>query len=83
MLVGPARHGSVADATRVLETLGLEDIPLDDTAPVRLAEIRAATSLKLPDCCALLAAESTGATLATFDERLRRAAGKRGVATLP
>jgi predicted nucleic acid-binding protein len=33
----------------------------------------------MPDCCVLLTAETSGAELATFDERLARLAAARGV----
>jgi hypothetical protein len=54
-------------------------IGLGEDAPVRLASLRAGTSLKLPGCCVLLAAEQPGgATVATFDDRLGAAARKLG-----
>lgn len=55
-------------------------LPAD--APVRLASLRAETNLKLPDCCVVLAAEQTQATLATFDHRLAATAEQRGLAVL-
>jgi predicted nucleic acid-binding protein len=47
--------------------------------PVRLALLRAETGLKLPDCCVLLAAEQSGAAVATFDDRLAGAVTRRGL----
>lgn len=83
VLVGPSRAGRMGDAADAFARIGLRDVPLDEDAPVRLAELRASTALKLPDCCALLAAQQTGATLATFDDRLRRAATGFGVDVAP
>lgn len=83
VLVCPTRTGRIQAATRAFEALGLTDVPLSDDAPTRLAELHATTRLKMPDCCALLAAQQASATLATFDERLRRAAQEHGLETLP
>jgi len=48
----------------------------------KLARLRAATGLKMPDCCVLLAVETTTARLATFDDRLRKAATARDIDTV-
>jgi predicted nucleic acid-binding protein len=83
VLVGPARAGRLADARRSIAELGVAPIPLGDDAPGRLATLRAGTSLKLPDCCVLLAAEDAHATaVLTFDDRLARAAEERGLDTV-
>lgn len=79
VLVGPARVGALDRARNALLQLQIIGVPVDDTASVRLAQIRAETNLKLPDCCVLLAAEQAGATLATFDERLASTARSRGL----
>ena len=79
VLAGPARVGRLDQATAALAQLAVSTIGLGEDAPVRLASLRAGTSLKLPDCCVLLAAEQPGgATVATFDDRLRAAARKLG-----
>lgn len=54
---------------------------LDDI--LRLASLRAAHRMKMPDTCALQAAVSTGLPLLTFDARLRRAATAVGVELAP
>jgi len=83
VLVGPARVGRLDRASAALAQLGITTIGLDQSAPARLATLRAATSLKLPDCCVLLAADQVGnATIATFDDRLAAAARDRGIAVL-
>jgi predicted nucleic acid-binding protein len=57
-------------------------LPID--APHRLAQLLASSQLKLPDCCVLIAAQDSHAgAIATFDDRLRRAAEARGFTTLP
>ncbi len=83
ILVGPARTQRLDDATVALSRLEIATVPLDDAPPVRLATLRAATGLKLPDCCVLLAAERTNAEIATFDLRLAAVAGQRGLAIRP
>lgn len=77
-LVAPARRGLLERARGALSDLGIEDVPLPEDAPVRLARLRAETGCTLPDCCALLAAEQVGDRVATFDQRLATAARRRG-----
>jgi predicted nucleic acid-binding protein len=79
VLVGPIKVGRLGQTQAALRTLGVRAVPLPDDAAVRLAELRAATNLRLPDCCVLLAAEQEGAALATFDDRLGAVAEGRGV----
>jgi predicted nucleic acid-binding protein len=83
VLVGPARAGRLDQATAALAQLEVAAIALGADAPARLATLRAGTSLKLPDCCVLLAAEQKGgAAVATFDDRLASAALNRGFRVL-
>jgi len=82
VLVNPARRGELERAQAVLARLGLVEVPLPGDAAPRLAALRAATQLKLPDCCVLLAAEQVREPVATFDTALRSAAAARGIATL-
>lgn len=78
VLVGPARAGRLRDARSAINDLGVAEIPLGDDAASRLAELRAETALKMPDCCVLLAAEHAPAeAVLTFDDRLARAAQQR------
>lgn len=79
VLVGPARAGLLEQANSALHTLGVVTVPIAEDAPVRLAVLRARTGLKLPDCCVLLAAEATSTEIATFDNRLNRAAMEFGL----
>lgn len=78
VLVGPARIGQLDQTNAALRRLQVDTLGFDQHAPVRLATLRATTSLRLPDCCVLLAVEQTGASLATFDERLAAAARSHG-----
>ena len=79
VLTGPARAGRLADAQSALRLLGVREQPLSRDAAARLAQLRATTQLKLPDCCVLLAAQETSAGMvASFDERLASAAQKFG-----
>ncbi len=80
VLVGPARAGKVDQGAALLHDLDVTSVPLLEDAPPRLAMLRAATGLKMPDCCVLLAAEQTHSALATFDDRLASAAVERGCA---
>jgi predicted nucleic acid-binding protein len=84
VLVGPTRSGRLADAEDVLRALRLREITLPIDAPFRLANVRASSQLKLPDCCVLVAAQDSHAdAIATFDDRLRRVAEAHGFTTLP
>ncbi|MBI3256275.1 MAG: type II toxin-antitoxin system VapC family toxin [Actinobacteria bacterium] len=78
VLVGPARAGQLDRATTALALLEVAGVDLGPDAPVQLALLRAGTSLKLPDCCVLLAAENAHAAVATFDHRLAEVARDRG-----
>ena len=82
VLVGPARAGGLERAGAALRVLAVETVPIGSDAPAALAGLRAATGLRLPDCCALLAAEQVRGGLATFDDRLAAAARERGMPVL-
>lgn len=75
VLVGPVRHGVHDAVWAVLVDIGIvvDPAPLD---PQRLAELRVRTGCKMPDCCVLAVAEARGCGVATFDDRLAKAAGK-------
>lgn len=82
-LVGAARSGRIHVAQQIFDDLELDDIALPDNAPERLATLRAETRCKMPDCCALLAAQQAKAKLATFDRALAAAAEQLGIAVVP
>jgi predicted nucleic acid-binding protein len=78
VLVAPARAGKLELVGTGLRRLKVQRVTLGEDAPERLALLRAETGLKLPDCCVLLAAEQVEARLiATFDDRLAKAAMER------
>lgn len=79
VLVGPAREGRLQLATHAVGQLGVSIMAFDNDAPARLAVLRAATRLKLPDCCVLLSAQQADGALATFDEPLAHAARHQGL----
>ncbi len=74
VLAGPALVGRLAAALRALPRLGVSDVGLGPDAPARLADLRAATGLPMPDCFVLLAAQQHGSGVVTFDDRLAREA---------
>lgn len=79
VLVGPSRRGKEADVASTIAASGVETMPVDLHAPTRIARLRAATGLGIPDCCALDAALETGYAIATFDDQLARAATSLGI----
>jgi predicted nucleic acid-binding protein len=81
-LVAPARANRLADAAAALDRLGVNELPLNEEAPARLAGLRAQTRCKLPDCCVLLAAQEHGAKVASFDLELKNAAAALELSTL-
>ena len=83
VLVGGARIGRGAQMQADLLATGIQITPHDQDEPLRLAELRAKTGLKLPDCCVLDAAISNSASLATFDQALAAAAVRHGISVRP
>lgn len=78
-LVAPARARRLEEAKAALGRLGVEELGLGRDAPTRLAELRAETGRKMPDCCVLAAAWQHGGSVASFDGDLRKAARKLGL----
>jgi predicted nucleic acid-binding protein len=82
VFVGPARQDRLTAVVDALQQLEVQEVPFAPDAPARLATLRATTSLKLPDCCVLLAAQDGHAdAVLTFDDRLRREAEQLGFVT--
>ena len=77
-LVAPARAGRLDAARAALERIGIVELTLGADAPAQLAQLRASTGCKLPDCCVLLAAREHNGTVASFDSGLIRAARTSG-----
>lgn len=82
VLVGGVRVGRGVAMRDDLRAAGVEVAPQDADEPLRLAELRASTGLKLPDCCVLDVAIHHRASLATFDVALASTARHRGVTVL-
>jgi predicted nucleic acid-binding protein len=80
VLVGPARRDRLAAARAAVAELEVEEIPLGEEAPARLAALRAESGLKMPDCCVLLAAQDAAAeAVLTFDDALAREVERLGL----
>jgi predicted nucleic acid-binding protein len=83
VLVGAVRVGRGQAMRDDLEAAGVSVVAPGPGQPLRLAELRVSTGLKLPDCCVLDVAIRTAASLATFDDALAAGARQRGVPLLP
>lgn len=83
VLVGGVKIGKGAQMQADLKAVGVVVAGTDDEQPLRLAQLRVGTALKLPDCCVLDAAQTNAAELATFDRRLAVAARRLGIPVLP
>jgi predicted nucleic acid-binding protein len=81
-LVAPARAGRLKEAREALEKLGVSELNFTGDAPGRLAQLRADTARKLPDCCVILAAQDQAGAVASFDADLIRAARQLGLETV-
>ena len=81
-LVGPARAGRLEEANAALAQLGVRELALGEGAPARLAQLRADTGLKLPDCCVLAATQRFQGAVTSFDAELLGAAGGLDLETL-
>ncbi|MGH8997045.1 MAG: type II toxin-antitoxin system VapC family toxin [Acidimicrobiales bacterium] len=78
VLVVPARDGRLEAVLEAMRDLEVVELAFPPDAASRLAHLRVATGLKMPDCCVLLSAEVADATVASFDDRLLEAAETRG-----
>lgn len=91
VLIGGVRIGRGAEMRQDLADIGVVPAERDADEPLRLAEIRVSTRLKLPDCCVLdvalvnlaKATATESVTLATFDRELAGAAIDSGVLVAP
>ena len=62
--------------------LGIEIVAVTSDDMAGIAAVRDSAGLKMPDAVIVWLAESRGAAIATFDERLVRAAKDRGLRTI-
>lgn len=83
VLVGAARIGRAVELRDDLLTAGIVVLAPDPDEPLRLAELRVTTGLKLPDCCVLSVALHHHVDLGTFDSALAGVARCRGIRVLP
>lgn len=82
VLVVPVRENRLDSVRAALADLELQELAFPADSAVKLADLRANTNLKMPDCCVLLAAEGANARLASFDDRLADAAAARNLAVV-
>lgn len=82
VLVGAVRTGRSAQLFDDLTSLGVVAHEPGANEPLILAEFRATTGLRMPDCCVLAVAQQESLPIATFDEQLARVAKGLGVQTL-
>lgn len=79
VLVGGVRIGQGASMRDDIHAAGITVAPHDNGEPLRLAELRASSGLKLPDCRVLDVATRHQTGLASFDHALATEAAKRGI----
>lgn len=78
-LVFAVRSGSGAEVRDAIRSMGVVVADMDAEGPLRLARLRVETGLRMPDCCVLDVAQEGAASVATFDDRLARAAAALGL----
>lgn len=83
VLVAGVRTGREQEMRADIEAIGLQVADRQVDEPMRLARLRVECGLKLPDCCALDTALSTGSILATFDVDLAKAARRYDLSVAP
>lgn len=81
VLVSPVRMGKQHHLLTSIAGLAIDIAPIASGDALTLAELRVQTGLKMPDVVVLHHAHSTGAELATTDERLSKVAKRLGVST--
>jgi predicted nucleic acid-binding protein len=83
VLVGGVRQGRGHALRSAIAAAGVTTESGDLVDPLILAEVRAHTSLSMPDAVVLASARALGAALATFDDRLRSRAAEAGLTVRP
>ena len=83
VLVKAAQQGSEKIYYEKIVSIGVVTLAAPTDTGVWLAQLRARTGLKLPDCAVILTAQQSGSKIATFDHRLAREARALGVTVLP
>ena len=70
VMVHPARAGQLKKFQKVLSSLGLEITPIESNDSFLMAELRAKTSLRMPDIAVLNQAMKVNGSVATTDQKL-------------
>ena len=83
VLVMAAQQGSEKIYYEKIVSIGVATLAAPTDTGVWLAQLRARTGLKLPDCAVILTAQQSGSKIATFDHRLAREARALGITVLP
>ena len=83
VLVKAAQQGSEKIYYEKIVSFGVATLAAPTDTGVWLAQLRARTGLKLPDCAVILTAQQSGSKIATFDHRLAREARALGITVLP
>lgn len=83
VLVGAAQQGNEEIYYEKIVNIGISILASPADAGVWLAQLRARTGLKLPDCAVILTAQQSGSKIATFDYRLAKEARSLGITVLP
>jgi predicted nucleic acid-binding protein len=78
-LVRSAATGLLPQSDDDMNLLGITTAPFTHDAHLKLAELRATTRLRMPDCCVLLTAQQAHGSIATFDDRLASVARRLGI----
>ena len=78
VMVHPARAGQLKKFQKVLSSLGLEITPIESNDSIQMAQLRAKTSLRMPDIAVLNQAIKVNGTVATTDQKLAQAAKDLG-----
>lgn len=82
VLVGGVRAGRANQMFADLHAVGIEQATSAPDEPLILAELRATTGLRMPDCCVLVVALRESVPIVTFDDRLAREATALGLRVL-
>ena len=83
VFVAPVRLNQLDRVQSAIDALEIRELELGEGCSTRLAELRATTGLKMPDCCVIASSESKEWKVATFDRSLARVADGLGFQVLP
>ena len=83
VLAKAAQQGGEKIYYEKIVSIGVVTLAAPTDTGVWLAQLRARTGLKLPDCAVILTAQQSGSKIATFDHRLAREARALGITVLP